>query len=113
MKKISFLLAILMLVQCFLLVACNQKDIQETTPQETTPQETTPAEPPVAPDNFVKILAADLFKYNLICAQRTPANIMSQFWQLQSQMQKLSGIELLAETDYMEESVQTRTRDKR
>jgi endonuclease/exonuclease/phosphatase family metal-dependent hydrolase len=104
MKKISFLLAILMLVQCFLLVACNQKDNQETTPQETTPQETTPAEPPVEPDNFVKVLAADLSKYNLICAQRIPANVMSQFWQLQSQVKKMCGKEPIAETDYMEES---------
>lgn len=77
MKKISFLLAILMLVQCFLLVACNQKDNQETTPQETTPV-TTPAEPPVEPDNFVKVLAADLSKYNLICAQRSSASVMGQ-----------------------------------
>lgn len=104
MKKISFLLAILMLVQCFFLVACNQKDNQETTPQETTPQETTPAEPPVEPDNSVKILAADLSKYNLICAQRIPANVMSQFWQLQSQIQKMCGKEPIAETDYTEES---------
>ena len=98
MKKISFLLAILMLVQCFLLVACNQKDNQETTPDATTPQEN-----PAEPDNSVKVLAADISKYNLICAQRIPANIMSQFWQLQSQIKKMYGTEPLAETDYLEE----------
>lgn len=99
MKKISLLLAIFILMQCFFLVACNSKENQETTPEATTP-----AEPPVEPDNFVKILVADLSKYNLICAQRTPANVMGQFWQLQSQMQKMSGTEPLAETDRYEET---------
>ncbi len=99
MKKISFLLAILMLVQCFLLVACNQKDNQETTPDVTTPQEI-----PAEPDNSIKILAADISKYNLICAQRSSAAVTGQFWQLQSQIEKMYGIEPIAETDHMEEN---------
>lgn len=90
MKKISFLLAILMLVQCFLLIACNKKDEGESTPATT-------------PEVYPEVLAADISKYNLICAQRTPANIMSQFWQLQSQIKKMYGTEPLAETDYLEE----------
>ena len=103
MKKISFLLAILMLVQCFLLIACNSKDNQETTPEEI-PTATTPEEVPVEPEVYPEVLVADLSKYNLICAQRTPANVMGQFWQLQSQMQKMSGTEPLAETDRYEET---------
>ena len=104
MKKISFLLAILMLLQCFLLVACSNNGEENTTVTTSTEPETTPPEPPVEPDNFAKITTADITKYNLICAQRTPANVMGQFWQLQSQMQKLSGIEPLAETDRYEET---------
>ena len=83
MKKVSFLLAILMLLQCFLLVACNNKDNQETTPAETTPAETTPENPPIEPDNNTKVLMADLANYNLICAQRSANTTMTQFWQLQ------------------------------
>ena len=108
MKKISFLLALFVLLQCFFLVACNKKDEEEgtpaTTPEVTTPETTTSDEPPVEPEVYPEVLVADLGKYNLICAQRTPANVMGQFWQLQSQMQKLSGTEPLAETDRYEES---------
>ena len=105
MKKISFLLALFVLLQCFFLVACNKKDEEEGTPEVTTPETTTPGAPPVVePEVYPEVLVADLGKYNLICAQRTPANVMGQFWQLQSQMQKLSGIEPLAETDRYEES---------
>ena len=108
MKKISFLLALFVLLQCFLFVACNKKGEEEgtpaTTPEVTTPETTTSDEPPVEPEVYPEVLVADLGKYNLICAQRTPANVMGQFWQLQSQMQKLSGIEPLAETDRYEET---------
>ena len=102
MKKVSFLLAILMLLQCFLLVACNNKDNQETTPAETTPAETTPENPPIEPDNNTKVLMADLANYNLICAQRSANTTMTQFWQLQSQIKKMCGKEPLAETDYID-----------
>ena len=86
------------------MVACSNNGEENTTVTTSTEPETTPPEPPVEPDNFAKITTADITKYNLICAQRTPANVMGQFWQLQSQMQKLSGIEPLAETDRYEET---------
>ena len=103
MKKISFLLALLLLLQCFFLVACNKKDEEEST-LTTTPEVTTPEDPPVEPEVYPEVLVADLSKYNLICAQRTPANVMGQFWQLQSQIKKMSGTEPLAETDRYEET---------
>ncbi len=99
MKKISLLLAILMLMQCFLLIACNSKDNQETTPSQTTPEQ-----PPVEPETFAQISAADISKYNLICAQRSSPAVMGQFWQLQSQIEKMYGTEPLAETDRYEET---------
>ena len=113
MKKISLLLAIFMLMQCFFLVACNKKDEEEgtpattpevTTPETTTPETTTSDEPPVEPEVYAEVLIADLSKYNLICAQRAPSNVTGQFWQLQSQIQKMCGTAPLAESDYYEES---------
>ena len=92
MKKISLFLAILMLMQCFLLVACKSKDNQETTPAETT-------QPSVEPDNNVKVFAADISKYSLICAQRSSDAVRGQFWQLQSQIRDMYGTEPAAETD--------------
>lgn len=104
MKKISFVLAILMLLQCLFLVACNgnDNDNQETTPMETTPAATTPAETPIEPDNNPKILAQDLSKYNLICASRSANSTMTQFWLLQSQIKKMCGVQPFTETDAAE-----------
>lgn len=99
MKKISLFLAILMLVQCFFLVACNNNKKQETTPEETTPEQTTPEQTPSEPDNNLKVLAADLSKYSLICASRSANTTMTQFWLLQSQIKKMCGVEPFTETD--------------
>ena len=114
MKKISLFLALLMLVQCFFLVACNTNDNQETTPEENIPEETTPEKtspkettddptipdlPPVEPDNGPKVLIEDLSKYSLICASRSGNSTMTQFWLLQSQIKKMCGKEPFTETD--------------
>jgi len=96
MKKISLFFAILMLLQCFFLIACNSKDNQETT-QETIPPTCT--EPPEVYD---EILTADLSKYALICASRTAQSTMTQYWILQSEIKKLCGIEPVSETDYQD-----------
>ena len=97
MKKISFLLAILMLATCLFLVACNGNKEEGTTPEGTTvPEETT------APDLSPKIPAADISKYVLVCAQRSSSTVMGQFWQLQSLIREMYGKEPKAETDYAE-----------
>ena len=84
MKKISFLLAILMLATCLFLAACNQNKEFSTTPEETTvPEEN------IAPDLSPKILATDISKYILVCAQRSSSTVMGQFWQLQSQIKQM------------------------
>lgn len=90
MKKISFLLALLMIAQCFLLVACNKN--KDENPPEQPPVETAP-----------HVKAADISKYNLICAARSANNVMGQFWQLQSQIESMYGVKALAETDRQEE----------
>ena len=97
MKKISFLLAILMLVTCLFLVACNSsKNNENTTLAETTPEETT------APDLTPKILATDISKYNLICEARSGNSAI--IWDLQSQIQKMCGKKIVLETDYLDET---------
>lgn len=102
MKKIGFLLAVLMLMQCFLLVACNQNtNTPDETSTTTTPDETSSTSPetPTEPDNHPKIMAEDLSKYTLIAASRSSNAVMNQFWQLQSQIRKMCGKEPVAETD--------------
>ena len=89
MKKISFLLAILMLMQCFLLVACNTKNETSDKTSTTTTE----------PDNSVKITLEDLSKYSLVAAARSSNAVMNQFWQLQSQIKKMCGKEPDAATD--------------
>ncbi len=94
---VAILLAIVVVTTAIVCIA-----VANNKPDETTPEATTPADPPVEPDNYAKILAADISKYNLICAARSSNSVMGQFWQLQSQIYKLYGKELVAETDYLE-----------
>lgn len=126
MKKISLFLAILMLMQCFFLIACDvnvnvtvntgtgETTPEETTPEETTPEETipeqttpentTPEEPPVEPDNGPKILAEDITKYTFLRAAQTANNVMAQYWKLQDEIKRLYGFEFVPETDRAEVS---------
>ena len=86
MKKISFVLAIVLLVSlCFMTAACNNGD------QEPTP--------PIK-ENFPKILTADISNYTLICASRGANTAL--LWQLQSQIKTMCGKELTLETDYID-----------
>lgn len=102
MKKISFLLAILMLATCLFLVACNSGgNNQSTTPAETTPTETTPEET-TAPDLSPKVLATEISNYTLICEARSAG--IAAIWDLQSQLQKMSGKKVVMDTDYLEET---------
>ena len=103
MKKISFLLAILMLMQCFLLVACNTGNEGSTTPTETTnpttPAETTAEQPEPEVDNALKILLKDIKKYTIVCARKADSALV---WDLQSKIEQISGKRLVLETDYIE-----------
>ena len=83
MKKISFLLAILMLLQCFLLGACKPSQ-EEKEPEDPNP----------------KVTIADLSKYSLICASKTANSTMTQYWKLQSQIEDMIGAKPKAVTDY-------------
>ena len=107
MKKVGFLLAIVMLMQCFLLVACNKKsETPDETSSTTTSDTSTTAKPetPIEPDNSVKITIEDLPKYSLVAAARSSNAVMTQFWQLQSHIRKICGEEPAVETDSTKEA---------
>ena len=87
MKKLSFLLAILMLMQCFLLVACNKDAKKDEDPEQ----------PPV--DTNAKIAVADIQNYKIICALRTPTNVSGQCWQLYEYIKTTYSVEIIPEND--------------
>ena len=87
MKKISILLAIFILVSCFLMVACNSNEDPKEPETEAV---------------YDEIAAADLSKYSLICAARSASPVMTQYWLLQSQIKKMCGTEPIAETDHID-----------
>ena len=115
MKKISFLLALFVLLQCFFLVACNSKGNQETTPAATTPAATTPdvttpdvttpdvTTPeqivPSGPDAYAQIKATDISKYTLIYKELNSQLVIDQALQIQVQIANMYGNELSAQTD--------------
>ncbi len=73
MRKISFLLAILLLASSFLMTACKKDEPEETTPQSTAPVVTTPEQttpfvenPPVV---HASISAEQLTSYEIIYAK--------------------------------------------
>ncbi|MBO7274584.1 MAG: endonuclease/exonuclease/phosphatase family protein, partial [Clostridia bacterium] len=76
------------------------------TPDETTSDTSTTAKPetPIEPDNSVKITIEDLPKYSLVAAARSSNAVMTQFWQLQSQIKKICGKVPAAETDSTKEA---------
>lgn len=82
MKKISVLLATLMLLQCFLLVACKPSKV-ENEPEDKNP----------------KITITDVSKYTLVCAAKTAGSTMTQYWKLQSQIEEMCGTKPRYETD--------------
>lgn len=96
---VAVLLALVIVTAAIVWIAVANNNSEDTTPEVTTP-----ADPPVNPEVFDQILAVDISKYNLICAQRSSAAVMGQFWQLQSQIGKMCGKDPSAETDYQEVS---------
>ncbi|MBR5119612.1 MAG: hypothetical protein IKV02_01320, partial [Clostridia bacterium] len=56
----------------------------------------TPEEPE---ESYVQISIEDISKYTLICAAGTSNKTMTQYWKLQSQIKKLCGEKIVAETD--------------
>jgi len=53
-------------------------------------------------DSYAEILMENLSNYNLICASGISSGTLTQYWQLQSQIEKLCGVKPVAETDYID-----------
>ena len=104
MKKLSFLLAILLLVSSFLMTACKENDEPETTtPQSSTPAATTPEETttPAAtttpeetttpqeeiPVVYESILAEDLINYEIVSAKKASDEVSKMTKTLQEILQ--------------------------
>ena len=106
MKKISFLLAVLLLVSSFLMTACKKEKPEETTPAGTTPAATTPAEttpaattpevttkpeenPPVV---HASILVENLKNYEIVSAKGASNEVSKMTKTLQETMQNIYQI---------------------
>lgn len=101
MKKISFLLAILLLASSFLMTACKQDEPKETTPADTTPTATTPAattpevttkpeeNPPVV---HASILVENLKNYEIVSAKGASNEVSKMTKTLQETMQNIYQI---------------------
>ena len=101
MKKISFLLAILLLASSFLMTACKQDEPKETTPAGTTPTATTPAittpevttkpeeNPPVV---HASILVENLSNYEIVSAKGASNEVSKMTKTLQETMQNIYQI---------------------
>ena len=76
MRKLSFLLAILLLLSTCTMAACKEKTPEATTPQSTTPEQTTPE--PDAPVVHAKILSAALANYEIIYAKDSSQEVKDE-----------------------------------
>ena len=101
MRKISFLLAILLLASSFLMTACKKDEPKETTPAGTTPTATTPAattpevttkpeeNPPVV---YASILVENLKNYEIVSAKGASNEVSKMTKTLQETMQNIYQI---------------------
>ena len=101
MRKISFLLAILLLASSFLMTACKKDEPKETTPAGTTPTATTPAattpevttkpeeNPPVV---HASILVENLKNYEIVSAKGASNEVSKMTKTLQETMQNIYQI---------------------
>lgn len=102
MRKLSFLLAILLLVSSFLMTACKENDEPEittpqstppvaTTPAATTPEETTPPEEE-DPVVYAAILVENLKSYEIVTAKNSSDEVDKMAKTLQETMQNIYQI---------------------
>jgi endonuclease/exonuclease/phosphatase family metal-dependent hydrolase len=117
MKKLSFLLAIILLLSVFLMTACNKNEApQETTPKDTAPDTTLPTattpnettapdvEPPVV---HASISLEQLAKYELIYAKDSSKEVKSDVKPLLDRIYNTFGIMLNQRTDLYYEGVES------
>ena len=117
MKKLSFLLAIILLLSVFSMTSCNKNEVpQETTPKVTTPDTTLPTattpnettapdvDPPVVQ---ASILVEQLAKYEVIYAKDSSAEVKGEVKPLVNAIYNTFAVMLNQRTDLYYEGVES------
>ena len=114
MRKLSFLLAILVLLSAFSMAACNKNEVEETTPQGSMPEATTPeittpeattpevttpeVEEPLL-DPTLSILAKDISGYEIVSAKSSSEEADKLTKELQQTIQNTFGLPISLKTE--------------
>ena len=112
MRKLSFLLAILLLLSACLLTACKEGEPQETPPANSTPQATTPEETTPEPDEplldpSLSISLQELSNYEIIYARDSSQEVKDEVKKLVSAIFDSFGVMLNQRTDLYYEGVES------
>ena len=105
MRRLSFLLAILLLLSTCTMAACKEKTPEATTPQSTTPEQTTPE--PDAPVVHAKILSAALSNYEIIYAKDSSQEVKDEVKKLVNAIFDSFGVMLNQRSDLFYEGVES------
>ncbi len=105
MRRLSFLLAILLLLSTCTMAACKEKTPETTTPQDTTPEQTTPE--PDAPVVHAKILSAALSNYEIIYAKDSSQEVKDEVKKLVNAIFDSFGVMLNQRSDLFYEGVES------
>ena len=105
MRRLSFLLAILLLLSTCTMAACKEKTPETTTPQATTPEQTTPE--PDAPVVHAKILLAALSNYEIIYAKDSSQEVKDEVKKLVNAIFDSFGVMLNQRSDLFYEGVES------
>ena len=97
MKKLSFLLAILLLLSVCTMTACKEKKPEDTTPQSTTPEETTPA--PGATVVHASVSLEELANYEIVVAKSSSEETDKLTKELQQAMQNVFDLPFTLKTE--------------
>ena len=100
MKKLSFLLAILLLLSAFLMTACEEDDPKVTTPEETTPE-------PVVPIVHASISLEALANYEIIYAKDSSQEVKDEVKKLVNAIFDSFGVMLNQRSDLFYEGVES------
>ena len=112
MRKLSFLLAILLLLSACLLTACKEDEPKETTPTNSTPQATTPEETTPEPDEplldpSLSISLQELANYEIIYARDSSQEVKDEVKKLVSAIFDSFGVMLNQRSDLFYEGVES------
>jgi endonuclease/exonuclease/phosphatase family metal-dependent hydrolase len=97
MKKLSFLLAILLLLSVCTMTACKEKKPEDTAPQSTTPEETTPE--PGATVVHASVSLEALANYEIVVAKSSSEEADALTKELQQAMQNVFDLPFTLKTE--------------